>query len=250
MDTFSPQTNRIAKFDISLTNELVARKHKTKNRKISTGKKSKTNKGIGKDPKTNLKFNISKNISSLKGAFKSEIREVTKGLNYNETNTKGSCNRTSSVNRSINLHAIDIKTMPQKPNNMMTQRVSMSRDFIFENDIELGSEKMENNNSYKCICQRKTIRSPNPCSNYCAYLTPNAQKDIILSDNCKLKSYFSNNTNLWYAVSASWWKQWCDFVNIEFQPLRSIHSPVNQLNSGKTIFKNYYEIGINLYINL
>lgn len=26
--------------------------------------------------------------------------------------------------------------------------------------------------------------------------------------------------NIEYAISAKWWREWCDYVNVEFKPLR------------------------------
>ena len=81
-----------------------------------------------------------------------------------------------------------MKHRDKKANNLMTQRVSMSKDFIV---LDKAMEAIENveekdDNAYKCICKRKITRGANPCSNYCAFLTPKSQKEIILSDNCKV----------------------------------------------------------------
>jgi len=91
---------------------------------------------------------------------------------------------------------------------------------------------------YKCICKRRSEKTSNPCSNYCAYLPPGKQRDIILSEKWKT-SKSSENSEIWYAISAKWWKKWCDFVNIEYQEITS--PALEKVMSAQNLEGDYYQ---------
>jgi len=41
--------------------------------------------------------------------------------------------------------------------------------------------------------------------------------------------------NIFYAIPAKWWKEWCDFVNVEFKPLGEHRSSKQSKISKQTV---------------
>ena len=68
-----------------------------------------------------------------------------------------------------------------------------------------------------------------PCGEYCKNLPPSTQKDIIFKNCFSIATpIYSNSNNYDRVVPAKWWKEWCDYVNIEFRTLRDHFEQVSK----------------------
>jgi len=122
-------------------------------------------------------------ITSLNYKSPSKIFMSSQNIVMSKPNTQ---NKSISLNNSLTVshHELSQKLKPAKPNEFFTKKTSVDNKIDFV-EVELEGDA---NNKYICIWKRKESHnySGGPCSNFCAFLSPRDQKDIILSDKCQV----------------------------------------------------------------
>ena len=77
-----------------------------------------------------------------------------------------------------------------------------------------------------------------PCGLYCAYLSSNDQRRIIFK-KYKTEETKKNISSTRYAINASWWYHWWDFVNVSMDEITKQKSiDKESLNSKKPSFRS------------
>ena len=67
------------------------------------------------------------------------------------------------------------------------------------------------------------------CGKFCKFLTPEQQYNAVF----KCKNYFEwaqHRNQEYYIVPASWWREWCDFINVEYNTYTELLKVDNKPN--------------------
>ncbi|CAI2365389.1 unnamed protein product [Moneuplotes crassus] len=96
------------------------------------------------------------------------------------------------------------------------------------------------------LCDCESSKSINPsindtCGGYCKNLSAKEQIEF-LRKTFEIPRYIREAQE--YAISAEWWRSWCDYINIEFQTIRSIE--FNNENQLLKLFANSHKTSLNL----
>lgn len=127
--------------------------------------------GIEKEPKININFKATKNLSSLSGAFESGIHHVTKQLNSNKNSKSKNRRKDKSILHNISSRsprALSTK-MPMTIKNLNSQRLEVKHSQkpkpskILKGETSPNTKKNDDNHVvYKCICKRKIEKKSSP----------------------------------------------------------------------------------------